>query len=71
MKPAAVIRWSFALSAIVLAATVMLSPAEPPEDLETAMIDEVGANEIPNLIVDGIIEIGTDVVGFLKRMLIG
>jgi hypothetical protein len=71
MKFTAIMRRSLALSALALAATVMLSPAQPSEDPETPLMDEVGANEVPNLIMDGIIEIGGDVIGFLKRMLIG
>jgi hypothetical protein len=49
----------------------MLSPAQPSEDLEMSLIEQVGENEIPHLIIDGIVEIGSDVMGFLKRMLIG
>lgn len=64
-------RWSLALAALALAATVMLSPAQPSEDLEMSLIEQVGENEIPHLIIDGIVEIGSDVMGFLKRMLIG
>ncbi len=36
-----------------------------------SLIEQVGENEIPHLIIDGIVEIGGDVMGFLKRMLIG
>jgi hypothetical protein len=64
-------RWSLAPAALALAATVMLSPAQPSEDLEMSLIEQVGDNEIPHLIMDGIVEIGGDVIGFLKRMLIG
>jgi len=64
-------RWSLAPAALALAATVMLSPAQPSEDLEMSLIEQVGENEIPHLIIDGIVEIGSDVMGFLKRMLIG
>ncbi|HEY4857892.1 MAG TPA: hypothetical protein VIH98_14665 [Xanthobacteraceae bacterium] len=71
MKPTAMMRWSLAPAALALAATVMLSPAQPSEDLEMSLIEQVGENEIPHLIIDGIVEIGSDVMGFLKRMLIG
>jgi len=63
-------RWSLAPAALALAAN-MLSPAQPSEDLEMSLIEQVGENEIPHLIIDGIVEIGSDVMGFLKRMLIG
>ena len=49
----------------------MLWPSQPSEDLEMSAIEQVGDNEVPHLIMDGIVEIGADVVGFLKRMLIG
>jgi hypothetical protein len=71
MKPTAMMRWSLALAALALVATVMISSAQPSEDLEMSLIEQVGENEIPHLIIDGIVEIGGDVVGFLKRMLIG
>jgi hypothetical protein len=68
---ATAIRWTCAVSVLALAATVMLWPAQPSEDLEMSAIEQVGDNEVPHLIMDGIVEIGADVVGFLKRMLIG
>jgi hypothetical protein len=71
MKPTAIMKWSLAPAALALAATVMLSPTEPSEDLDISLIEQVGDNEIPHLIMDGIVEIGGDVIGFLKRMLIG
>jgi len=71
MKPTAIVKWSLASAALALAATVMLSPMQPSEDLDISPIEQVGDNEIPHLIMDGIVEIGGDVIGFLKRMLIG
>ena len=71
MKPTAIVKWSLASAALALGATVMLSPTEPSEDLDISPIEQVGDNEIPHLIMDGIVEIGGDVIGFLKRMLIG
>src|SRR5262249_36975977 len=71
MKPTAIMKWSLAPAALALAATVMLSPMQPSEDLEMPLIEQVGDNEIPHLIMDGIVEIGGVVIGFLKRMLIG
>ena len=52
--------WSAALPAV-----------EPMDDLGAPLLELLGDNEIANPIIDGIVEIGGDVVDFLIRAIPG
>lgn len=46
----------------------MLPTAEPVDPLNAPVLELFGDNEIPNPVLDGIYDIGGDVVAFLLRM---
>jgi hypothetical protein len=49
----------------------VLPAVEPIADLETPVFELLGDNEIPNPIIDDLLEIGGDVASFLMRMVPG
>jgi hypothetical protein len=57
--------------AAALVATAILPAVEPAGDPEAPLFDLLGDNEISNPIIDDLIEIGSDVVSFLLRMVPG
>jgi len=60
--------WASAWAASAFIAVAMLPAAEPVDASTPSLLEQIGDNEIPNTIMDGIYEIGSDVLAFLMRM---
>jgi hypothetical protein len=68
---AKIIRWAAISGAAALVATAVLPAVEPAGDPEAPLFELLGDNEIPNLIIHDLLELGGDVVSFLMRMVPG
>jgi hypothetical protein len=68
---AKITRWTVISGAAALVATAVLPVVEPDSDAEAPLFELFGDNEIPNVIIDDLIELGGDVVSFLLRMVPG
>jgi hypothetical protein len=68
---AKITKWMVISGATALVATAVLPAVEPVSDPEGPLFELLGDNEIPNLIIDDLLELGGDVVSFLLRMVPG
>ena len=65
---AAVTRWALIAGATAIVALGMLPAAGGAEEMQAPSFELFGDNEVPNQIIDGIVDIGGDVMAFLVRM---
>ena len=71
MSWAKITRWTVISGAAALVAIAVLPDVEPVSDAEAPLFELLGGNEVPNLIIDDLVELGGDVVSFLARMVPG
>ena len=65
---AAVTRWALIAGATAIVALGMLPAAGGAEEMQAPLLELLGDNEVPNQIIDGIVNISGDVMAFLMRM---
>ena len=65
---AAVTRWALIAGATAIVALGMLPAAGGAEEMQAPLLELFGDNEVPNQIIDGIVNISGDVMAFLMRM---
>ena len=65
---AAVTRWALIAGATAIVALGMLPAAGDAEEMQAPLFELFGDNEVPNQIIDGIVNISGDVMAFLMRM---
>ena len=71
MSRAKITRWALICGASAIGWSAVLPAVEPIADLETPVFELRGDNEIPNPIIDDLLEMGGDVASFLMRMVPG
>ena len=65
---AVVTRWALIAGATAIVALGMLPAAGGAEEMQAPLLELFGDNEVPNQIIDGIVNISGDVMAFLMRM---
>jgi hypothetical protein len=69
---AVIIRWALISgTAAIVSAAILLPAVDPVDDPDAPLFELLGDNEIPNPIIDDLLEIGGDVASFLMRMVPG
>ena len=63
-----IVRWALVSAASTMVVAAMLPAAESVDPPNAPVLELFGDNEIPNPVLDGIYDIGGDVVAFLLRM---
>ena len=71
MSRAKILRWMLLSGVGAFIWNAALPPVEPMDDLGAPLLELLGDNEIANPVIDGILEIGGDVMDFLIRMIPG
>jgi len=65
---ATITRWGVIDGAAATLALAMLPAPEATGEAQAPLYELIGDNEIPHQILDGIVEIGNEVMAFLVRM---
>ena len=65
---ATITRWSLIGGAAAMLALAMLPAPEADGETQAPLYELIDDNEIPHQILDGIVEIGNEVIAFLVRM---
>ena len=65
---AAVTRWALIAGATAIVALGTLPVAGGAEEMQAPLFELFGDNEVPNQIIDGIVNVSGDVMAFLMRM---
>jgi hypothetical protein len=71
LSRAEITKWALICGAAAIVSSAVLSAVEPADGLEAPLFQLLGDNEIPNPVIDDLLELGGDVVAFLMRMVPG